>query len=132
MIKNEKRKNFEKKLDFFSKKNPMTFFEIENFQENALFFFRSLFSKSRFFGKFRFFIFFAEICFSSKKMFFGNFFIFYFFIISHAQPMQVASRNSPYAAHKRGKRIAETRKIHKTHQKRNFSKSRILVYKGIN
>ena len=35
--------------------------------------------------------------FSSKKKFSTKFFIFSFFIISHAQPMQVTSRNSPWA-----------------------------------
>ena len=36
--------------------------------------------------------------------FFGSF---YFLVISHAQPVQAASRNSPCAAHKRGKRTPE-------------------------
>ena len=43
---------------------------------------------------------FSKIKFSSKKSVFENVFGFYFYIISRAQPTQVASRNSPCAAHK--------------------------------
>ena len=52
----------------------------------------------------------SKIKFSSKKSFFENVFGFYFYIISRAQPTQVASRNSPCAAHNRAKRIPENPK----------------------
>ena len=55
---------------------------------------------------------------------------FYFFVISHPQPMQVASRNSPWAARGRGKRNPKIRKIPKIHQIANFSKSQYLLTLG--
>ena len=58
--------------------------------------------------------------FHRKKKFWPNVFIFYFLIISHPQPMQVASRNSPWAARGRYKRNP---KIAKIRQIVNFSKS---------
>ena len=57
-----------------------------------------------FFENFLFRFFFGKQKSHRKKEFSKKYFRFYLFIISHAQPMQVASRNSPCAARERGKR----------------------------
>ena len=96
MKKNLEKKCFEKKWDFFCKNRVWDFFQLKShlksiFQKSIL----NDFSIEIFdFRKFSVFFFFSLIFFIEKS--FRDFFCsFYnYFIISHAQPMQVASRNS--------------------------------------
>ena len=100
--KNRKSKNFEK-FQHFQQKNQLLFDQ------------KVIEKKSDFFRNFRtfsFFDFFGKYFCHRKKTFFWKIFSFCFVIISHAQSLQVASRNSPWAARGRGKRNPKIRENH--------------------
>ena len=94
----------EKNLKNFFKK--VTFFNDKSMKKSDIFS-----SKNDFFLRIFDFHIFSKIKFSSEKNVSEKVFGFYFYIISRAQPTQVASRNSPCAAHNRAKRIPENPKI---------------------